>query len=105
MAREMKIKQKIELIDKLNKEFKWNLKASNILILTDKTSGAYKWYSINLYPQIHSEYCNASKIILAKNISYIKDDDGTIDIMDEPFTKSSYFQGFGDKFNINFSYL
>jgi len=107
MSREMSISQKIKLINKLNKEFDWNLIASKITILTDRTSGAHRWYSINLYPQIHSELCTATEIIKATDLSYGKDDDirGTIDVVNEPFMKSNYFPNLGKKFDIDFRYI
>lgn len=93
MSREMSVSQKIKLINKLNKAFEWNIKADKIKIITDRTSGAFKWASVFLEPEIHSELITATKIINAKELSFnVENDIGrTIDIMDEPFMESSYF--------------
>jgi hypothetical protein len=107
MSREMGYATKHRLIRKLNSAFNWDIDADKITILTDRTSGAFRWSSLLLSPQIHSELVTADKIIKAKELSYHIDDDigGSIDIADEPFQKSSFFVDFDKPSKVEFKYI
>lgn len=106
MSRRMSDKTKYKLIEKLNNAFNWDIDADRVELVTDRTSGAFRWSSIYLNPQIHSEFITAEKLIKAKELSYYVDDDigRTVDIMNEPFKKSSFFSSFDKPEKVEFTY-
>jgi hypothetical protein len=61
-----------KVIEKLNHEFDFNLKAHKVKIVTYNGSpdaGAYRWFTIGISPEIHSD-CTLSAFLKAKNVSY-----------------------------------
>lgn len=70
MPRELSFQTKEKLVKKLNKAFGWELIASEIEIHCYSTSGAFKWVSRNLTPQICCED-RVGDILKSKHLSFM----------------------------------
>lgn len=106
MAKKISSQMKRKFINKLNKAFNWDIDMDKIEIIVDRTSGAYKWASLGLTPELHSEFSTASDIIKAKDLSFDiggYNQDG-IEIIDEPFQKGTFTTLSDKNDTVNFSY-
>jgi len=70
MPRELKYSTKEKLVKKLNEAFDWDLVPCEFEVLCYSTSGAFRWVTLNLSPQICCED-RVTDFLKSEHISFV----------------------------------
>jgi len=98
----------MKAINKLNKEFDFNLETDKVKIYTYSGSAdadAFRWFTLGVSPEIHSD-CTLSDFVKAKDVSYSYrswDGDG-VHVTNEEFKENSFMTANDRNDKPSFSY-